>query len=125
LTAPASGSDPIAAAASASRSNPVSGTRSLGGDAALPVTDLCGAAQLVCAIIVRVRRHYPSMRALRVLLCQHRQDLGGERFILFVLRHRQTWKVGYGTEYRNSDENLDHEPTSEPARKLYSLHSEI
>jgi hypothetical protein len=55
------------------------------------------------------------MRALRFLLCQHRQNFGGERFILFVLGHSETRKISHGTEYRNRDENLDHVPTSASA----------
>jgi hypothetical protein len=70
----------------------------------LPVTKLRIAARFANAIVMRVRPHHPPVRALR-------GNLAAERFILFVLRHCETCKIVHGTEYRNSEEHLDHVPT--------------
>jgi hypothetical protein len=63
------------------------------------------AAQFANAIVTRVRRHHPPVRALR-------GNLAAERFTLFALGHCETCKTTHGTEHRNSEEYLDHVPTS-------------
>jgi hypothetical protein len=65
---------------------------------------LCIAAQFANAIVTRVRRHHPPVRALR-------GNLAAERFTLFALGHCETCKTTHRTEYRNSEEYLDHVPT--------------
>jgi hypothetical protein len=57
------------------------------------------------AIVTRVRRHHPPVRAPRGFLA-------AGRFTLFDLSHCVTCKTTYGTEHRNSEEYLDHPPTS-------------
>jgi hypothetical protein len=74
---------------------------------ALPVTNLRIAAAFVTAIVTRVRRHRPSVGALRFFLFQQSGNVTAERFTLFVLRHRE---ISHGTEYRNCDKFLDHVP---------------
>jgi hypothetical protein len=54
---------------------------------------------------MRVRRHRPPVRALR-------GNVAAERFTLFVLGHCETCKAIDRTEYRNSEEYLDHVPAS-------------
>jgi hypothetical protein len=58
------------------------------------------AAQLASAIVTRVRRHYAPVGALR------------GRFTLFALGHCEICNTTHATEYRNSEEYLDHVPTS-------------
>jgi hypothetical protein len=75
----------------------------------LPVTTFGFAAQFVSAIVTRVRRHRPSpVRALRFQLSYQRGNVAVERFTLFVLGHCETCKTTHGTDYRNSEEYLDH-----------------
>jgi hypothetical protein len=62
------------------------------------------AAQFANATVKRVRRHHPPVRALR-------GNLTAKRFTLFALGDCETCKTTHGTEYRNSDEYLDHVPT--------------
>jgi hypothetical protein len=69
-------------------------------------------AQFASAIVTRVRRHRPPVRALRLQLCQQRRNVAAERFTLFALGHCKTCKTTHGTEYRNREEHLDHVPTS-------------
>src|SRR5215510_5819788 len=88
------------------RSRPRSRSRSLavtcaaGCGTTLPVTKLRIAAQSASAIVTRVRRHHPPVRALRGNL------------ILFALGHCEICKADHASEYRNSEEYLDHVPTS-------------
>jgi hypothetical protein len=63
------------------------------------------AAQFVNATVTRVRRHHPPVRALR-------GSIAAERFTLFALGHCQTCITTHGTEYHNSEDYLDHMPTS-------------
>jgi hypothetical protein len=72
------------------------------------------AAQFANATVTRVRRHHPPMRALR-------GNFAAERFTLFALGHRETCKTTHGTEYRNSEEYLDHVPTSIAGRLCLEL----
>ncbi len=85
----------------------------------MPQISLLIAAQSVEAIVMRVRRHYTPVRAPRFPLCQHRGNFGDERFILFVLGHREICKITHGTEYRNRDKYLDHVPTSVSACEFH------
>jgi len=77
---------------------------------ALPVTKstlpvkLRTATQSANAIVLRVRTHYPAVRALGGYLA-------AERFTLLVLGHCETCKTAHGTKYRNSEKYLDHVPT--------------
>jgi hypothetical protein len=71
--------------------------------AALPVAKLRITAQLANAIVTRVRRHHAPVCALR-------GNLAAER--LFALGHREICNTTRATEYRNSEEYLDHVPTS-------------
>jgi hypothetical protein len=63
------------------------------------------AARFASAIVTRVRRHHPPVRALR-------GNRAAERFTLFVLGHCEACKTTHRPEYRNSEEYLDHVPTS-------------
>jgi hypothetical protein len=58
------------------------------------------AAHFANAIVTRVRRHHPPVRALR------------GNFTLFALGHCEICKTTHATEYRDSEEYLDHVPTS-------------
>ena len=66
----------------------------------LPVTKLRIAAQFANAIVTRVRRHHPPVRALR------------GHFTLLTLGHCEICKATHASEYRNGEEYLDHVPTS-------------
>jgi hypothetical protein len=122
--ASASGADPIASAAPASRPNAIALTAAvpgsdgcLGRGAILAVADLCIAALAVRAIVMRVRRHDPSMRALRFFLCEGRgnvADFADEDGILFVLGHSGTRKMTHEAECRSRGEYSDHVPTPLP-----------
>jgi len=57
-------------------------------------------AQFATAIVTGVGRHHPAVRALR------------RNLIRFALRRCETCKTNHGTERRNSEEYLDHVPTS-------------
>jgi hypothetical protein len=59
------------------------------------------APQFANAIVTRVRRHHPPVRALR-------GNFTSECITLFALGHCETCKTIQGTEYRNSEEYLDH-----------------
>jgi len=63
------------------------------------------AARFANAIVTWVRRHHAPVRALR-------GNLAAGRFTLFALGQRQACKTIHATEYRNSEEYLDHVPTS-------------
>jgi len=63
------------------------------------------AAQFANATVAWVRRHRPPVCALR-------GNLAAERFTLFALGHCETCKTTHGSKYRNSEECLDHVPTS-------------
>jgi hypothetical protein len=71
----------------------------------LPVTKLRVVSQFVNAAVSGVGRHHTPVRALR-------GDFAAERLTLFALGQCQTCKTSEGTEYRNSEEYLDHVPTS-------------
>jgi hypothetical protein len=58
------------------------------------------APQLANAIVTGVGRHHPPVRALRGNL------------ILFALGDCEICETSHGTERRNSEEYLDHMPTS-------------
>jgi hypothetical protein len=68
--------------------------------------------KFVTAVVTRVRRHNPPVRALRFQLRQQRGNVTAKRFTLFALGHCETCKTSHGTEYRNREEYLDHVPTS-------------
>jgi hypothetical protein len=74
--------------------------------------------EFVTAVVTRVRRHNPPVRALRFQLCQQRGNVTAERFTLFALGHRETCKTTHGTEYRNREEYFDHMPTSVAERLI-------
>jgi hypothetical protein len=61
------------------------------------------ATQLASAIVTRVRRHHAPVRALRGILAAER---------LFALGHCEICNTTHATEYRYSEEYLDHVPTS-------------
>jgi hypothetical protein len=82
----------------------------------LPVTKLRIATHFANATVTRVRRHHPPVRALR-------GSLVAERFTLFALGHCKTCKATHGTEHRNSEEYLDHVPTSIAERLASVPHS--
>jgi hypothetical protein len=56
--------------------------------------------QPASAIVTWVRRHHAPVRALR------------GSFTLFALGHCEICNTTHATEYRNSEEYLDHVPTS-------------
>src|SRR5262245_32163962 len=85
---------------SSARSRSLAVTCAAGCGTTLPVTKLRIAAQSASAIVTRVRRHHPPVRALRGNL------------ILFALGHCEICKADHASEYRNSEEYLDHVPTS-------------
>jgi hypothetical protein len=62
------------------------------------------AAQFANAIVTRVRRHHPPVRALR-------GNVAAERFTPCALGHCETGKTTHGTKDRDSEEYLDHVPT--------------
>src|SRR5215813_13156057 len=66
------------------------------------VTNLRITAQFAKAIVMRVRRHYPAVRALG-------GNLAAERFTLSALGHCEIRKTTH--DYRNGEEYLDHVPT--------------
>jgi hypothetical protein len=63
----------------------------------LPVTHFRISALLVRAIVARVWRHDPPMRALRFFLCEQSGRLADDGINLIVLRHRGTGKNTHGT----------------------------
>jgi hypothetical protein len=69
-------------------------------DTTLSITKLRIAAQPASAIVTRIWRHHAPVRALR------------GNFNLFALRHCEICNTTHATEYRNSEEYLDHVPTS-------------
>jgi hypothetical protein len=68
----------------------------------LPVAKLRVAGQFASAIVTRVRRHCPPVRALsgNAARCP----------TLFFLSQGETRKTSHGTKYRNGDEYLGHAP---------------
>src|SRR5262249_16844691 len=96
LTAPVSRSDPITLTARVPGPDPRSSPRGLGAGGrgtTLPGTNLRIAAQLVAAIVSRVRRHRPPVRALSFELSQRRGSVAADRFTLFALGHCETRKT--------------------------------
>jgi hypothetical protein len=63
----------------------------------LPVTHFRIAALFISAIVARIRRHDPPMRALRFFLCQQSGRLADDGINLFVLGHRGSGKNTHGT----------------------------
>jgi hypothetical protein len=72
--------------------------------------------KFVTAVVTRVRRHDPPVRALSFQPCQQRGNVAAERFTLFALGHCETRKTTHGTEYRNREEYFDHVRTSVAGR---------